>query len=430
VLAGARQLGPGEVWTLSPTRRVRHYFQPRERLQASRSLAKAAEMVGEVVTRAIVDAVPEGARVAAFLSGGLDSSVVLARLHQSGIPVPAYTLHFGDQHPGEIGYARAVAEHVGAEHRVLVVDDRMFADALPAVVLHLEDVVSEAIAVPNFLLAREAAREHDVVFTGEGGDQSFGGPKNIGMVLARAYAGHPASASLGETYLAIHQYLANDLDRALTPECLAGFDPDRLYQDVADRWFDAGPNPRGRTFVGRLMIGNTVIKGGSNILVKVAKMIGFANDVGLRSPFFDPAVVRAAFTVPPWQKQEGTAEKLVLRTIARRWLPPHCVDRPKRGMSLPLEAYLRGALGVLARDTLTEKAVRERGIFRWEYVEPLLSLSPQASDSARSRSPAKLWLVLVTELHHRALDALAKGAREARAKGRPRRASREEVSHA
>jgi asparagine synthase (glutamine-hydrolysing) len=141
-------------------------------------------------------------------------------------------------------------------------------------------------------------------------------------------------------------------------------------------------------------------------------------------------VVRAAFTVPPWQKQEGTAEKLVLRTIARRWLPPACVDRPKRGMSLPMEAFLRGALGDLARDTLTERAVRDRGIFRWEYVEPLLRLSPQASDAARSRSPAKLWLLLVTELHHQTLDRLARDARAVRAEGRRREASREEVAHA
>ena len=91
--------------------------------------------------------------------------------------------------------------------------------------LHLEDVVSEAIAVPNFLLAREASRSADVLFTGEGGDQSFGGPKNLGMALAYAYAGHPAAPPLAQTYVSLFHYLWNDLSEALEPRVLASFDP-------------------------------------------------------------------------------------------------------------------------------------------------------------------------------------------------------------
>ena len=180
IFTRARQLHPGERWTLAPERRVRRYFVPRERIARGRTLAEAAEAVGHEVTRAVVRAVPAGARVAAFLSGGLDSSVVLARLRQSGVSVEAFTLYFGDEHPGEMRYARAVAQHLGVRHNVLEIDTRRFVDAVEPAVLHLEDIVSEAIAVPNFLLAREAARGHDVIFTGEGGDQSFGGPKNIG----------------------------------------------------------------------------------------------------------------------------------------------------------------------------------------------------------------------------------------------------------
>ena len=79
------------------------------------------------------------------------------------------------------------------------------------------------------------------------------------------------------------------------------------------------------------MIGNTVVKGGSNILVKAAKMIGYAHDVGLRSPMFDRRVVELAFTIPPWQKLDGAEEKLVLRRAALRSLPAWVVNRPSAG---------------------------------------------------------------------------------------------------
>jgi asparagine synthase (glutamine-hydrolysing) len=294
-------------------------------------------------------------------------------------------------------------------------------------VMHLEDVVSEAIAVPNFLLAREAARTCGVLFTGEGGDQSFGGPKNVGMALAYAYAGHPAAPPLAHTYVSLHHYLWNDLGDALEPRVLGAFDPERLAADVGSRFFDARRPGRGGSFVGRVMLGNTVIKGGSNILIKAAKMIGFAHDVALRSPMFDRRLVDLAFTIPPWQKVDGTDEKLVLRQAALRSLPAWVVNRPKRGMTLPLAAWFQGELGTLARDVLTERAVRERGLMRWSYVERLLGRKASARDHARSRTVDKLWLALITELHHRTIDAIA---RDARAHGAAPRTEKTEALHA
>jgi asparagine synthase (glutamine-hydrolysing) len=410
-IARIRQLAAGEVWTLAPQRSVRRYFRPVERIVPRRSLSAAAREVDREVTRAVRDAIPSSGRVGAFLSGGIDSAIVLARLREAGADVDAFTLHFGDALPSEIRYARAVAEHLGVRHHVLELDARRFCDGVEPAAMHLEDVLSEAIAVPNYLLARLAARDVDVLFTGEGGDQSFGGPKNIGLVIARAYSGHPASPSLGQAYAEIHQYLANDLDAALAREFREAFDLERLATDVADPFFDA--RRHGRTFVGGVMIGNTIVKGGNNILPKVAKTIGAANDVALRSPLFDRDLVRLAFTIPPWQKLSGGGEeKIVLRLASRRSLPRHVVDRPKRGMSLPLGAWLDGELGEMARDILTERAVRTRGVFRWPYVERILRREALPNDAARLRSNEKLWLVLVTEIHLRVLDRLARAAKE------------------
>ena len=417
-LLHVRQLGPGEAWTLAPRRRKEAWYVAREKIDPRRTLAAAARALDRAVTRAVTRALPPSGRVGAFLSGGLDSSLVLARAHEAGCDVDAYTLHFGDDLPSELPYARAVADHLGVRHHVLELDARRFCDALEPSLVHLEDLLSEPIAVPNFLLAREASRSCDLLLTGEGGDPSFGGPKNIGMALAYAYGAKPPAPTLAEAYLASHHHLGDDLDAALAPEWRASFDRAGLEQRVAARIDPssrsrAGARRPGETFVGRLMCTNIVTKGGNNILVKVAKMVSAAHDVALRSPLFDREVVELALTIPPWQKLSGTEEKLVLKRAAARSLPRGVIDRSKRGMAVPLSAWLRGELGVLAKDVLTERSVRERGLFRWPYVERLLRHERQPTDLARSRSAEKLWLVLIAELHQRAMTRLGAARRAA-----------------
>lgn len=396
-LACVRQVAPGEIVRFGSRVERHRYYEPRERCDRRRTLPTAARMLDRAVTAAVTRA-PARGRVGAFLSGGLDSSLVAARLCEIGHRIETYTLHFGDHLPSEIRYARAVARHLGVRHHVLDLDARRFCDAIEPALFHLEDLLSEPIAVPNFLLAREAARTRDVLFTGEGGDPLFGGPKNIGMVLERMYGARP----LGAAYASAHHHLADDLADALTPEWLDAFRAERAEHGIQAR---LARRRRGETYVGQLMVTNLALKGGGNILVKAAKMIG-AHGVALRSPLFDPAVIELALTIPPWQKLHGTEEKIVLKRAAARSLPEAVVYRPKRGMGVPLRAWLDGALGELAHDVLTPATVRERGIFRWEYVRRLLRLDRLPHDLARSRTAEKLWLVLITELHQRALARL------------------------
>jgi asparagine synthase (glutamine-hydrolysing) len=402
-LAGIEQLAPGEWRQLAPRQRSCRYYRPRERVTRGRRLPTAARQLGKALDTAVRGALPGTGRVGAFLSGGLDSSLVLAELHRLGRPVEAFTLHFGDRVPGELRYARAVASHLGVPHHVLELDARAFCDGIGPALFELEDLLSEPIAVPNFLLARLASRHVDVLFTGEGGDPSFGGPKNVGLVLAAAYRHHPRAQSASEAYCAAHHHLYEDLGVALTPAFASGFIAARLQDELIAPWIDAAAGCRGDTFVGRLMAANTALKGGNNILVKVSKMVG-AYDLALRSPLFAPEVVKLALTIPPWQKLHGTDEKLVLKRVASRLLPREVVERPKRGMAVPLAAWLREDLGELARDVLTERRVRIRGVFRWPYVRRLLLHEDLPTDLARSRGAEKLWLVLITELYFQSLE--------------------------
>ena len=392
-LAHVQQVPPGHVVKLGARAVSRRWYAPRERL-SRRGIAASARALDRALTRAVARA-PKAGRVGAFLSGGLDSSLVLARLHELGHRPDAYTLHFGDRLPSEIRYAEAVAKHVGAKHHVLELDARTFCDSIDPTLDRLEDLLSEPIAVPNFLLARAVARDCDVVFTGEGGDPIFGGPKNVGMVLERAYGARP----LGEAYMSAHHHLGDDLDAALTPEWRRAFDREALALEI-ERCIVPR---RGETFIGKLMVTNLAMKGGSNILVKVSKMVG-AHGLALRSPMFDPLVVELGLTIPPWDKLHGTDEKIVLKRAVARSLPPSVVRRPKRGMSVPLRSWFDGALGDLAHDVLSERRVRARGIFRVDYVRRLFAFEKMPTDFARSRVAEKLWLVLVCEMHQRAIE--------------------------
>lgn len=405
-LNGIAQVPAGEAWTLGPREHRLRWHVPREKIVARRSIERASSELDAALDRAVRDALPASGRIGGFLSGGIDSSLVLARVHEAGRDVEAYTLHFGDHLPGELRYASAVAKHLGVRHHVLELDARAFVDGLEPALIYLEDMLSEPIAVPNFLLAREAARSCDVLFTGEGGDPAFGGPKNVGMLLALAYARGPGAPSLEQAYATAHHHMSDDLPVALTREWSSAFDVKGLHRELRGELGAGRRRTPGTTFIGGLMRANVAMKGANNILVKVAKMVG-AHELALRSPLFDRGVVELALTIPPWQKLLGTDEKIVLKMAARRSLPAVVVDRPKRGMAVPLRAWFGGELGEMARDTLTERSVRDRGIFRWPYVERLLRLERLPTDLARSRTAEKLWLVLVTELHQRTLSRLA-----------------------
>ncbi|MHB1843303.1 MAG: asparagine synthetase B family protein [Deltaproteobacteria bacterium] len=407
---GVSQLRPGEIRRLRPRPKRWRLLPIRERLGPSKPLAQVARALDRTLDEAVRRALPSSGPIGAFLSGGLDSSLILAKVHAQR-KVTAFTLHFGDRLPGEIRYARAVTRRLRVPHHVLELRPREFCDGIEPALTHLEDALYEPIAVPNFLLAQLASKSVDTLFTGEGGDPLFGGPKNIGLVLTQTYRKFPSAPSLAASYLAAHHHLDDDLEEAVTPEALAGFDRARLEHGyVAPALRRPAGTPGRGSFVGALMVANANLKGGNNILVKVSKMVG-AHDLALRSPLFDPAVVDLAFQIPPGQKLWGTDEKVVLKAAVASALPRSVLERPKRGMAVPLSAWLEGELGTLAKDTLTERAVRARGLFRWGYVRRLLAGEQMPTELARGRWADKLWMLLITELQQRAVDRLAREAR-------------------
>jgi asparagine synthase (glutamine-hydrolysing) len=341
------------------------------------------ERLEEAVRRRL----PEGEPVGAFLSGGLDSSLVVAlasRLQDA--PVKSFSVSFGADLPNELPFSSLVADHCGTDHRIVELSPAVVLHHLDAAIGMLSDPIGDPLTVPNALLFREAAEEVGIVLTGEGGDPCFGGPKNLPMLLAELYSGETNARA--RSYLRAHLKFYDDLAELLTPEVQEAVADSPLESRLSPHFAD----PRWQGFVTRLQAMNVIFKGGHHILPKV-DALGAPFGVLPRSPLFDRAVVELAFAIPPQLKLRGSVEKYLLKQAVRDLLPPEILHRPKSGMLVPVEAWFRGPLLPQARERVLD-GLAPLGLFRRDYLERLLE---GRLGGLRPRHGAKLWLLVTLE---------------------------------
>jgi asparagine synthase (glutamine-hydrolysing) len=362
-------------WALPPTPPA---FEPeavlRDRLRA---------LLGATVERLL----PPGP-VAATLSGGIDSSLVVA-LARRAREVLALSITFGPQHRDELAWSALVARATGARHEVVRVGPADVARLLDPTVAALSEPNGDPLTVPNTMLfAAARAAGHDVVLNGEGGDPCFGGPKNAPLLLTELYGDAGAPLGRERAYLRAHQKLWDELDLVLVPEVRAAIPPGAL-EALVTPWLT---DRRWPSFLDRLMALNVAWKGAGHILPKV-EHLGLAQGVRARSPLFDREVVALAFAIPSDLKRRGPTEKYLLKEAVRDLLPPAVVERPKSGMMVPVEAWFSGALAGLARERLLE-GLAPRGLVSRAYLERLLD---RKNVGLRPRRGVKIWLLLTLE---------------------------------
>jgi asparagine synthase (glutamine-hydrolysing) len=330
---------------------------------------------------------PPDEPVGAFLSGGLDSSLVVAlarTLHPS--PVLTYSVSFGAGYANELPFSSMVADHCGTDHRIV--------ELSPAVVLHhlddsvalLSDPIGDPLTVPNALLFREAAQRVGVVLNGEGGDPCFGGPKNLPMVLSELYPGPGESREA--SYLRAHLKCYDDLPEMLAEPVRDALAAAPLEDELAPQLRDV----RWPDFVARLQAINIRLKGGHHILPKV-DALSFPFGVLPRSPLFDRSVVELSLGIPARLKLRGSVEKYLLKRAVADLLPAAIIDRPKSGMLVPVEGWFQGPLLPAAKERLLDGLTRF-GLFRRGYLEKLLS---GKLGGLRPRHGAKVWLLVTLE---------------------------------
>jgi asparagine synthase (glutamine-hydrolysing) len=282
-----------------------------------------------------------------------------------------------------------VAEHLGTKHHVLEITEQTIQERTADVMGMLDDPIGDPLTTPNLMMFEKAASlgiRH--IFNGEGGDPTFGGPKNVPMVLHQVYGGH--TDELASMYFRSFQKCFDDLDALLAPQIqrpgvheLSQLLNPYLSDDSAVM----------QSFLNRLMWMNVRLKGADQILAKV-RDIGNATGVQAHSPLFDKRIVQAGFEVPAALKLDGRREKAVLKDAVKGLLPDAVIERPKSGMMVPVQKWFRGPLKPWAEEVLLGKEACIAPYIRQEPLRQWLQYAPMTYP----RHGVKIWLVLALEL--------------------------------
>jgi asparagine synthase (glutamine-hydrolysing) len=410
---------------------VQHYWRAAD-VAAAAAAGPAADLrqvIEESVTAHLVSDVP----VSSFLSGGLDSSIITVLAHRANPEVDAYTITFRpeDQRleamPDDAIYARKVASQFGIKlHEIEISPD--IADLLPRMVDILDEPIGDPAAI-NTLLMCDAARARGikVILSGMGADELFGGyRKHLACLMASRYARLPAlpraAVRAGVNHLPVTaagrglryaRWAKRFLTFAELPEeprfrrSYTMYDPAELAGLV---------NPDLAGYVDEIVGEHREIYNDNTLQDEVNRMCladsrlflpglnlsytdraSMAASVEVRTPFVDPIVASAAFSIPGSDKIQGRQAKVALKKAAENWLPHEIVHRPKASFSAPLRAWMQGDLKEVVQDVLVRGELVGSGMIRPAALAQLIS-----DDSAGREDRSKqIWQLLTMELWYR-----------------------------
>lgn len=421
IFQGVNKLPPGHYLEYAAGKASVHgYYRlshvGRPRLSERDAEEELARLLEESVASRLVSDVPFGA----FLSGGLDSSVVVALMARHlKQPVRTFSIGFREERYNELSDARRVAGHVGTEHHELVVEPDAV-ELLHRLVWYLDEPFADSSAVPTYLVAK-LAREHvKMVLTGDGGDEAFAGYdrylrylelQSVGAFkpLAAMAAGMVARVVPGSRGYRLKR-IAERLRQPFPDSYLSGVALTRA--DAAERLLGEAVRGDGGLHYAGLSQAALGVSGldaldrcvaidcasylPDDILVKLDRM-AMANSLEGRAPFLAHKLMEFAVQLPREMRVRGGRGKHLLRKVAARWLPSDVLAKRKQGFAIPLGAWFRGPLAPVAADLIGSRAFRERGLMSAQAAQGVLD-SHLAGEADHGET---LWLILCLELWSR-----------------------------
>ncbi len=444
IFRGISKLVPGTLLAIEP----RHvgermlpapvaYWSVLEAVEAGRRSpfgGDDTEAVGELddllrssIAGQMISDVPLGA----FLSGGIDSSTIVALMQaQSGRRVKTFTVGFHATDYDEARAAKAVADHLGTDHTELYVSPEDARDVIPRLPEHYDEPFADSSQIPTHLIARLARRQVTVSLSGDGGDEVFGGytryawgrlvqrlaqvlPRRINRAVSCVIEGVPPS-SWDAVYRCVEPLLPGTLRqrlpgeklhklaavlgvtgseaiyRRLVSECpmpsalvVSGEEPAYAQRPLVDERLPSG-------FTERMMFLDMTTYLPDDILVKVDRA-SMAVSLEARAPFLDHRVVEWAWRLPLRSKNRNGVGKWIVRQLLRRYVPSALVERPKTGFAVPIDTWLRGPLREWAAGLLDEQRLRREGLL---HPEPVRHVWGEHL-SGRRNLQHHLWAVLM-----------------------------------
>ncbi len=421
-----RKLEPGHylLWKNGEIETHRYWlpdFSKKISVTQEEAIDETTRLVREATKMRLISEVPLGA----FLSGGVDSSIVVALMaEESDKPVKTFSIGFDEQDFSELKYAKRVAQHVGAEYNEFIVRPNAL-EVLPILVEHYGEPYADSSAIPTYYVAKETRKHVTVALNGDGGDESFAGyERYAAMKLAERYQQIPAIFRKPLIEKAIGMLPSSELTRSRIRDVkrfikaaelsktdryfrwVTAFDQagkeeiytDQFAAEVAGRkasqflddWFTQA---NGSSILDAALLTDQMTYLPNDLLVKV-DIATMANSLEARSPFLDHKVIEFAASLPPGLKMRGYQTKSLLKKVAARLVPKEVVYRRKMGFGVPIGKWFRGEMKEFLMEILLSERSLTRGIVKPDVITRFVV---EHTSGERDHS-FQLWAFLMLEL--------------------------------
>ena len=422
---GIHKLPPGHTMTFRDgkvtTRRYWDFHYDSAEQQPQQSEAYYAERLRELIADAVrvrlVSEVPLGA----FLSGGVDSSTVVAMMARAmDQPVKTFSIGFSEASFDELKYARLTAERYQTDHHEFVVTPDV-CKLVEEIVWHHDEPFADASSIPTYVVSKMAREYVTVILSGDGGDELFAGYERylvhqgrdrferipawlrrnimlpISRALPRAAYGKQflrnISLSGGARFADSLSYFSADAKQSLLSgearQLLNGRDSAAAFEKIF-------AEPDNAEQIERLLYLDSKTYLAGDILTKVDRM-SMAHSIEARVPLLDQNLIEFVQTIPAQFKLRGQTTKYILKQAMADLIPKEIVNRPKMGFGVPLRKWLNNELREMLHDTLTDETARQRGLLNPRAVQDLL----HEHERGRRDNSLHLWGLLTLELWHR-----------------------------
>ena len=437
---GVRKLEPGHFIIFEQGKlEVKKYWDVDKTIAQDKTLLSFAEQEGifkkrlyEYLNEAVRKRMIADVSLGAFLSGGIDSSTIVALMaRNSNQPVKTFSIGFKDAELfDETHYAREVADCFKTDHHEFKLTYRDMLDVLPDVLATFDEPFADSSAIPTYIVSRETRKYVTVALSGDGGDELFAGYRSyLGEYWYKRYMSIPAfireefferliqrlpdsrdskyldyirrlkkfikgtKGSFPERVLALKEIFPRDIRRNIL--CGSGTNKNPLLEDPAlsrvKKLLDLNCSDR----INSILYADLKDSLPGDMLTKVDWM-SMKNSLEVRVPFLDHRVVELAFSMPSAFKLRKGRGKYILKETFKDILPSRLVDRPKAGFEVPISQWLKTDLKFLIEQNLAEDRIREQGIFNYEIINKLI----HDHMSNRTDTSWMLWNLIVFQHWH------------------------------
>jgi len=415
IYEGLRKLEPGHILTLhsaGATPKMQVYWSARDIVESPNSPIQieedeAVEQLDKLLKSSVREHMVSDAPLGMFLSGGIDSSVVLAMMQaQVDRPVKTFTIGFHEDGYNEATRAKEVARYLKTEHTELYLTPRHALEIIPLLPRMYDEPFSDSSQIPQYLVSKLARTAVTVTLSGDGGDELFGGYNRYLFIphIWKCIRRLPTSvrAAVAASLRAISPSKIDSMSRVLQPivpkmlrlgapgdraqklaDILTSESAEALFWHVLSHWEnptevvlnsrEAGTvrqsiaESQGSAIEEVMMLTDLMNYLPDDVLTKVDRA-SMAVSLEARVPFLDHRVVEFSLKLPLHFKIRGGSSKWILREVLHKYVPPEIVRRPKMGFGVPIDRWLRGPLREWAEDLLSVKSLAQHGLLNVELI--------------------------------------------------------------